>query len=121
MKTAISTASKKLIYIKQGFQKVEKGEFNFSYSSLNRLIFSPSLFYKDYILKDKDGFLITQDEGEVYLSVGETDIIRSSSFKFSLGKGAIIFTLFITVGILLYSLLTVLFTLIVGTNYLFSS
>ena len=28
--------------------------FSFSYSSLNRLIFSPSLFYKDYILKDKE-------------------------------------------------------------------
>ena len=29
-------------------------EFNFSYSSLNRLLFSPSLFYKDYILKEKE-------------------------------------------------------------------
>ena len=28
--------------------------FNFSYSSLNRLLFSPSLFYKDYILKDRE-------------------------------------------------------------------
>jgi hypothetical protein len=28
--------------------------FSFSYSSLNRLIFSPSLFYKDYILKDRE-------------------------------------------------------------------
>ena len=28
--------------------------FNFSYSSLNRLLFSPSLFYKDYILKEKE-------------------------------------------------------------------
>jgi len=28
--------------------------FNFSYSSLNRLMFSPSLFYKDYILKEKE-------------------------------------------------------------------
>lgn len=29
-------------------------EFNFSYSSLNKLIFSPSLFYKDYILQDRE-------------------------------------------------------------------
>ena len=29
-------------------------DFNFSYSSLNRLLFSPSLFYKDYILKEKE-------------------------------------------------------------------
>jgi hypothetical protein len=35
-------------------QKIEKGEFHFSYSSLNRLMFSPSLFYKDYILKDRE-------------------------------------------------------------------
>tara|TARA_R110002051_G_scaffold156272_1_gene228099 strand:- start:494 stop:1477 length:984 start_codon:yes stop_codon:yes gene_type:complete len=36
--------------------------FSFSYSSLNKLLFSPSLFYKDYILKDReiktDSFLI---------------------------------------------------------------
>ncbi len=31
-----------------------KGEFNFSYSSLNRLLFSPKLFYKDYILKERE-------------------------------------------------------------------
>lgn len=35
-------------------QKIEKGEFKFSYSSLNRLQFAPSLFYKDYILKEKE-------------------------------------------------------------------
>ena len=29
-------------------------EFNFSYSSLNKLLFSPSLFYKDYILLDRE-------------------------------------------------------------------
>jgi len=28
--------------------------FKFSYSSLNKLLFSPSLFYKDYILKDRE-------------------------------------------------------------------
>lgn len=28
--------------------------FRFSYSSLNKLLFSPSLFYKDYILKDRE-------------------------------------------------------------------
>ena len=39
---------------KQFIKNVEKGEFNFSYSSLNRLTFSPSLFYKDYILKDRE-------------------------------------------------------------------
>jgi len=30
------------------------GNFKFSYSSLNKLIFSPKLFYKDYILKDRE-------------------------------------------------------------------
>lgn len=29
-------------------------DFKFSYSSLNRLLFSPTLFYKDYILKDRE-------------------------------------------------------------------
>tara|TARA_R100001440_G_scaffold30423_1_gene48810 strand:- start:1463 stop:2452 length:990 start_codon:yes stop_codon:yes gene_type:complete len=29
-------------------------EFNFSYSSLNKLLFSPSLFYKDYILNERE-------------------------------------------------------------------
>lgn len=42
--------SKEQQFIKQ----VDKGEFQFSYSSLNKLIFSPSLFYKDYILKDRE-------------------------------------------------------------------
>ena len=31
-----------------------KKDFNFSYSSLNRLLFSPALFYKDYILQEKE-------------------------------------------------------------------
>ena len=35
-------------------RSIHKGEFNFSYSSLNKLMFSPSLFYKDYILKDRE-------------------------------------------------------------------
>jgi|TARA_B110000879_G_C11140690_1_gene500172 hypothetical protein len=35
-------------------EKIKKKEFNFSYSSLNRLMFAPSLFYKDYILQDKE-------------------------------------------------------------------
>lgn len=29
-------------------------KFNWSYSSLNKLLFSPTLFYKDYILQDKE-------------------------------------------------------------------
>ena len=29
-------------------------EFKFSYSSLNRLLFSPKLFYRDYILKERE-------------------------------------------------------------------
>ena len=29
-------------------------EFSFSYSSLNKLLFSPSLFYKDYILQERE-------------------------------------------------------------------
>ena len=39
------------------FQKEDefyKKDFNFSYSSLNKLLFSPSLFYKEYILKDRE-------------------------------------------------------------------
>ena len=32
--------------------KFYEKEFNFSYSSLNKLLFS-SLFYKEYILKDR--------------------------------------------------------------------
>ena len=31
-----------------------KEEFSFSYSSLNRLLFSPKLFYRDYILKERE-------------------------------------------------------------------
>jgi len=31
-----------------------KKDFCFSYSSLNKLLFSPSLFYKDYILWDRE-------------------------------------------------------------------
>jgi len=31
-----------------------KKPFKFSYSSLNKLLFSPSLFYKDYILQDRE-------------------------------------------------------------------
>ncbi len=29
-------------------------DYNFSYSSLNKLLFSPKLFYKDYILKERE-------------------------------------------------------------------
>lgn len=35
---------------KQFYQK----DFSFSYSSLNKLLFSPSLFYKDYILNERE-------------------------------------------------------------------
>ena|SRR6056297_2861459 len=31
-----------------------ENDFNFSYSSLNRLLISPGAFYKEYILKKKD-------------------------------------------------------------------
>ena len=31
-----------------------QSKFNFSYSSLNKLLFSPKLFYKDYILKERE-------------------------------------------------------------------
>ena len=34
--------------------KYVRGEFKFSYSSMNRLRFSPKLFYKDYVLKDRE-------------------------------------------------------------------
>ena len=39
---------------KQKEEEFYAKEFNFSYSSLNKLLFSPSLFYKDYILKDRE-------------------------------------------------------------------
>jgi len=29
------------------------GDYSFSYTSLNKLLFSPQLFYKDYILKER--------------------------------------------------------------------
>lgn len=35
-------------------QEFYSKEFKFSYSSLNKLLFSPSLFYKDYILGDRE-------------------------------------------------------------------
>ena len=35
-------------------QEFYSKEFKFSYSSLNKLLFSPSLFYKDYILQDRE-------------------------------------------------------------------
>ena len=43
--------------MKRDIQKEEAfyaKEFKFSYSSLNKLLFSPSLFYKDYILGDRE-------------------------------------------------------------------
>lgn len=39
---------------KQAEEVFYAGEFSFSYSSLNKLLFSPSLFYKDYILRDRE-------------------------------------------------------------------
>lgn len=39
---------------KQKEEEFYSKPFNFSYSSLNRLLFSPSLFYKDYILQDRE-------------------------------------------------------------------
>ena len=39
---------------KQKEEEFFSKDFNFSYSALNRLLFSPSLFYKDYILKEKE-------------------------------------------------------------------
>ena len=39
---------------KQKEDEFYKKEFNFSYSSLNKLLFSPSLFYKDYILNERE-------------------------------------------------------------------
>jgi hypothetical protein len=39
---------------KQKESEFYKKSFKFSYSSLNKLLFSPTLFYKDYILLDKE-------------------------------------------------------------------
>jgi hypothetical protein len=42
---------------KQKESEFYKKSFKFSYSSLNKLLFSPTLFYKDYILLDRDFYL----------------------------------------------------------------
>ena len=39
---------------KQKEEEFYAKKFNFSYSSINKLLFSPSLFYKEYILKDRE-------------------------------------------------------------------
>ena len=39
---------------KQKEEEFYAEDFNFSYSSLNKIQFSPSLFYKDYILKERE-------------------------------------------------------------------
>ena len=39
---------------KQKEEEFYSKPFSFSYSSLNKLSFSPSLFYKDYILKERE-------------------------------------------------------------------
>jgi hypothetical protein len=39
---------------KQKEEKFYAKDFYFSYSSINKLMFSPSLFYKEYILKDRE-------------------------------------------------------------------
>jgi len=39
---------------KQKEEEFYAKDFKFSYSSINKLLFSPSLFYKDYILQDKE-------------------------------------------------------------------
>jgi len=39
---------------KQKEEEFYAKEFNFSYSSINKLLFAPSLFYKEYILQDRE-------------------------------------------------------------------
>ena len=39
---------------KQKEKEFMDSKFNFSYSSMNRLLFSPRIFYKEYILKEKE-------------------------------------------------------------------
>jgi hypothetical protein len=39
---------------KQKEEEFYAKDFNFSYSSINKLLFSPSLFYKEYILQDRE-------------------------------------------------------------------
>lgn len=71
---------------KQKEEEFYTKDFSFSYSSLNRLLFSPSLFYKDYILKDRevktDKYLV---EGKlVHCLVFEPDEVNN---KFSVVPG----------------------------------
>lgn len=39
---------------KQKEEKFYAKDFNFSYSSINKLLFSPSIFYKEYILQERE-------------------------------------------------------------------
>ena len=39
---------------KQKEEEFYAKDFNFSYSSINKLLFSPSIFYKEYILEDRE-------------------------------------------------------------------
>ena len=50
---------------KEKEEKFYSKEFKFSYSSINRLMFSPKLFYKDYILEEKE------ERTESYLMEGK--------------------------------------------------
>ena len=52
--------------------------FSFSYSSMNRLLFSPRLFYKDYILKDKE---IKMDKHLVEGRVIHTLLLQPDEFN----------------------------------------
>ena len=47
MNLQISTGSSEL-------DNFYKKEFNFSYSSINKLLFSPRMFYNHYVLKEKE-------------------------------------------------------------------
>ena len=50
----LSLSLTEIMIDKQKEEEFYSKDFSFSYSSLNRLLFSPSLFYKDYILKDRE-------------------------------------------------------------------
>ena len=55
-----------------------KEKFSFSYSSLNKLLFSPKLFYKDYILKVNSS---VKDLEDFLNSVPGGDEVKFDKFK----------------------------------------
>jgi hypothetical protein len=63
---------------KQKEKEFMDSKFNFSYSSMNRLLFSPRIFYKEYILKEKE---IKMDKHLVEGRVIHTLLLQPGEFN----------------------------------------